>query len=156
MQQFNIRVYGLFINDHNEIMVSDEWIKGNKITKFPGGGLEIGEGTRECLLREFLEEMDLKIAVGDHFYTTDFYQKSAFNPEHQIISIYYKVKALEPLKVDLKKQPFDFDAAALLKYEAMQQIEVFRFIPLSILQVNDLTLPIDRVVVEKLLATSFP
>jgi 8-oxo-dGTP diphosphatase len=148
---FNIRVYGLLINDQNELLVSDELIRGAKITKFPGGGLEIGEGTRECLVREFLEEMDLKIDVEDHFYTTDFYQKSAFNPEHQIISIYYKVKAIEPLKVDLKKEPFNFDEKSMEQYNISQETEVFRFIKLSELTQDTLTLPIDKIVAKMLL-----
>ena len=76
------------INEMLEILVSDELIRGQYITKFPGGGLEYGEGTRDCLIREFKEEMDLNIEVGNHIYTTDYFQVSAFNPAHQIISIY--------------------------------------------------------------------
>ena len=53
---FNLRVYGILINEQNQLLVSDEYIRGMKITKFPGGGLEFGEGTRDCLKREFLEE----------------------------------------------------------------------------------------------------
>ena len=40
MKRFNIRVYGILINDRNELLVSDELIKGLQFTKFPGGGLE--------------------------------------------------------------------------------------------------------------------
>jgi 8-oxo-dGTP pyrophosphatase MutT (NUDIX family) len=86
MSLFNLRVYGILINDQRQVLVSDEFIRGNYYTKFPGGGLEFGEGTRECLQREFMEEMGLQVRVGDHLYTTDFFQMSAFNPEHQIIS----------------------------------------------------------------------
>ncbi len=77
---FNVRVYGILVNDKNQILLSDEIIRGNFYTKFPGGGLEIGEGTRECLKREFKEEMNLEVEVEKHFYTTDFYQQSAFQP----------------------------------------------------------------------------
>ena len=98
MQRFTIRVYGILINDQKQVLVSDEFIRGNYYTKFPGGGLELGEGTRDCLKREFKEEMDLEVEVGDHIYTTDYFQVSAFNPEHQIISIYYYAKALEEIK----------------------------------------------------------
>src|SRR5512133_2855883 len=90
MQKFNIRVYGILINEQKEVLVSDEFIRGNYYTKFPGGGLEFGEGTRDCLKREFLEEMNLNVEVGEHLYTTDYFQMSAFHPDHQIISIYYK------------------------------------------------------------------
>ncbi|MBK9571159.1 MAG: NUDIX domain-containing protein [Chitinophagaceae bacterium] len=90
---FNLRVYGILINEKK--MVSDELIRGSSLTKFPGGGLEFGEGTRDCLQREFMEEMGLKVTVNDHIYTTDYFQVSAFNPAHQIVSIYYWVTALE-------------------------------------------------------------
>ena len=82
---FNIRVYGILINDKKQVLLSDEYIQGKYYTKFPGGGLELGEGTRTCLEREFREELQLPVRVGDHIYTTDFYQQSAFNPAHQII-----------------------------------------------------------------------
>src|SRR3982750_4232419 len=101
MHFFNIRVYGILVNDKNQVLVSDEYIRGNYYTKFPGGGLEFGEGTRDCLAREFMEEMNLKVEVGEHLYTTDFFQMSAFNPKFQIVSIYYYVTALEEITAPL-------------------------------------------------------
>ena len=106
---FNLRVYGILINEQNQLLVSDEYIRGMKITKFPGGGLEFGEGTRDCLKREFLEEMNLNVEVGKHLYTTDYFQLSSFNSSHQIISIYYFVNGLEKITAPLRTKPFDFD-----------------------------------------------
>jgi ADP-ribose pyrophosphatase YjhB (NUDIX family) len=143
---FNVRVYGILIDAERGLLVSDEFIRGKYYTKFPGGGLEFGEGTRECLRREFIEEMNLKIEVLDHLYTTDFYQESAFRPGDQIISIYYMVKALEPIAVRLSNIPFDFDEAQLLAYADKNEIETFRFIPLAKLSEDSVTLPIDQVV----------
>ncbi len=143
---FTIRVYGILINELQQVLVSDEFIRGNYYTKFPGGGLEIGEGTRTCLRREFMEELNLKIAVGDHIYTTDIYQQSAFNPADQIISIYYFVKALEPIKVPLKTLPFDFDEKELAKYNLTKQIETFRFIDWQNFSSDAVTLPLDKIV----------
>ena len=68
---FNIRVYGIMINEQNQLLVADEYIRGGYYTKFPGGGLEFGEGTRDCLKREFKEEMNLDVEIGDHIYTTN-------------------------------------------------------------------------------------
>src|ERR1700759_2553003 len=113
MALFNLRVYGILIRDNGDILVSDEYIRGNYFTKFPGGGLEFGEGTRDCLKREFKEEIDLEVEVGDHIYTTDFFQMSAFNSQHQIISIYYYAKALESITAPLRTKPFDFDEKQL-------------------------------------------
>src|SRR6188508_430886 len=97
IERFTIRVYGILTDENKRVLLSDEFIRGDYYTKFPGGGLELGEGTRDCLKREFMEEMNLKVEVTEHLYTTDFYQESAFLAGHQIISIYYYVKALEPI-----------------------------------------------------------
>ena len=146
MQLFNIRVYGLLINEQQQVLVSDELIRGSYITKFPGGGLEFGEGTRDCLQREFMEEMNLKVAIGQHIYTTDYFQMSAFNPEHQVVSIYYFVKALEPISVPLRDKPFDFDEVQLKMYEETKETETFRFINRDDFSAEALTLPIDKIV----------
>lgn len=87
--RFNIRVYGILI-ENQKVLLSEEFIRGKWFTKFPGGGLEFGEGTIDCLKREFMEELDLEINCDSHFYTTDFFVPSAFD-ESQIMSIYYLV-----------------------------------------------------------------
>jgi 8-oxo-dGTP diphosphatase len=150
MSKFNLRVYGILMNERKEVLVSDEYIRGNYFTKFPGGGLEFGEGTRDCLKREFLEEMNLKVAVGDHIYTTDYFQLSAFHPEHQIISIYYFVHPLEEIQVPLRNQPFHFDEAQLRIYEMKKEIETFRFIKWTDLAEESMSLPIDKIIVRLL------
>src|SRR5687768_7046744 len=116
MFPFNIRVYGVLVNENKQVLVADELIRGNFYTKFPGGGLEYGEGTRDCLMREFMEEMGLKVDVGEHLYTTDYFQVSAFNPDHQIISIYYLVQPMEDIRVRLSDKVFDFDATQMATY----------------------------------------
>ncbi len=145
---FNIRVYGILINEKKQVLVSDEFIRGNYYTKFCGGGLEKGEGTIDCLKREFLEEMNLKVAITSHLYTTDFYQQSAFNPEQQIISIYYYVSALEEITVPLRNKPFDFDNEQLRIYEIKKETETFRFIEWEEFTSDAVTLPIDKIVAD--------
>ncbi len=148
MEQFNIRVYGILINEKKQVLVADEFIRDKYYTKFPGGGLEFGEGTRDCLKREFMEELGLKVEVTDHLYTTDFFQESAFRPGDQIISIYYLVKTLEPITVRLSDTEFDFDEGQLLRYNELHEIETFRFIDWKNLTEESVTLPIDKVVVK--------
>jgi 8-oxo-dGTP diphosphatase len=143
---FNIRVYGILIGENKQVLVSDEFIRGGLYTKFPGGGLEFGEGTRDCLKREFREEMDLNVRIGDHIYTTDYFQMSAFNPEHQIISIYYFAHALEPIKVPLRQKPFDFDEKQMAVYNETGTTEAFRFINWEDFSEESVTLPIDKTV----------
>lgn len=91
INHFNIRVYGLWLNDQNEVLISLEKIRGSQFIKFPGGGLEFGEGIMDCLKREWMEELGRTFQQATHFYTSDFFQPSAFHPNHQVISIYYKI-----------------------------------------------------------------
>lgn len=145
MALFNIRVYGILIDNQNRLLVSDEFIRGMYITKLPGGGLELGEGTRECLKREFMEETGLDVTVGEHFYTTDFYQISAFNNKDQIVCIYYRVFSNEEIHIATKEKAFDFTADQIA--DPTKESEVMRWISCIDLTENDVTLPIDKVVI---------
>ena len=89
INRFTIRVYGLLINEQNQVLLVHERMPEIEFTKFPGGGLEFGEGTADCLIREFKEETGLDVQVKRHLYTTDFFQQSAFRKTDQLIAIYY-------------------------------------------------------------------
>ena len=145
MSIITLRVYGILINNEKQVLVSDEYIRGAYFTKFPGGGLEFGEGTRDCLRREFIEEMNLPIEVGEHLYTTDYFQESAFREGQQIVSIYYLVKPLEEIRVPLRSYPFHFDEEQLAAYARHGEIETFRFIPWDLFSEESVTLPIDKI-----------
>lgn len=145
---FSIRVYGILVNERKQVLVSDEFIRGMYITKFPGGGLEFGEGTRDCLKREFMEELQLNVEVADHIYTTDFYQMSAFNKEYQIVSIYYFAKPLEEIKVPLREKAFDFDEQQIRIYNETGETETFRFVDWEHFSEASVTLPIDKIVAQ--------
>lgn len=144
----NLRVYGILINEQKQVLVSDEYIRGQYITKFCGGGLEEGEGTRDCLAREFMEEMQLPVKVCEHIYTTDFFQPSAFRAGDQIISIYYRVEALENIRVPLRTKPFDFYDEQMEIYKKTGEIETFRFIEKDQFNAGCMTLPIDKIVAD--------
>jgi len=133
---YNVRVYGICIHDNN-ILVTDEIRYGKMITKFPGGGLQFGEGTVECLKRECAEEFGQNVEVTEHFYTTDFFQRSAFNEKQQVVSIYYFISIPEPEKIPVARKQFDFPA----KKEGAQ---TFRWIPLKNLSEDDFTFPIEK------------
>ena len=145
MPIFNVRVYGVLIDRQKRLLVSDEFIRGSYFTKLPGGGLEYGEGTRDCLKREFMEETGLTVEVGDHIYTTDFFQLSAFNNKDQIISIYYFVKAIEPIILTTKTTPFDFSPDQIS--DPNGESEVFRWIDWKDVQEDIMSLPIDKIVI---------
>jgi 8-oxo-dGTP diphosphatase len=140
MSYFNLRVYGLLINESNEVLLSDEREYGMDFIKFPGGGVELGEGLIEALKREFMEECNIEIEVLSHFYTTDFYEKSSFN-ESQVVSIYYLVKPLTELQLSIKTKIFDFDP---------KSAQSFRWVKLDDLKPEDVTFRTDQTVVSLL------
>src|SRR6185503_14426989 len=108
-ESFTIRVYGIMMDDEKGILITDEFEHGNRFSKFPGGGLELGEGIRDCLYREWKEELGQTIDITEHFYTTDLFQISAFNPKQQVISIYFLVKPMDEPRVKISDVPFDFE-----------------------------------------------
>lgn len=143
MYPFNVRVYGLLINGDDEILISDEQEYGMRFTKFPGGGLEFGEGLIDGLKREFIEECNAEIEVTGHFYTTDFFVKSAFN-DSQVISVYYRVRNIAPLNLTFKTAVFDFDG----KGDVLQS---FRWVKLRDLESEDFIFPTDQHVAKLLI-----
>ncbi len=135
--KFNIRVYGLFINEQNEILLTDELRFEMKMTKFPGGGLRFGEGTIDCLIREMREECNQEIEEISHFYTTDFYQKALFSEDQQLISIYYTARLKGPVCFRISKKAFDFE-------DWTEGAQSFRWVPLKALDPSEITFPVDR------------
>jgi len=138
-QSFNIRVYGLLLNQQGEIMLCDEVYQNIAMTKFPGGGLEFGEGIADALKREFLEELNLEIDIIQHLYTTDFYQVSAFNPQSQLVSVYYLVK------------PSNENHLPSAHQTAQANNIQCRWVASNELNADLLTWPIDKLVVEMIL-----
>jgi len=145
INRFTIRVYGLLLNEKEEVLLVHEKMPHLHFTKFPGGGMEFEEGTIDCLVREFKEETGIDICVGEHLYTTDIYQPSAFKKGDQLVAIYYRVFQLDPTQqISLEEQ----------EITAGGKIETLRFFwkSLHTLQPEtDLTFPIDRIMARKFL-----
>lgn len=139
IKKISIRVYGLWIKD-KMVLLSDERLKGFEFTKFPGGGLELGESTVDCLKREMLEETGLECTVLDHFYTTDFFQESAFYPDNQVLSIYYLMDGPEIPEQILSDKPFRFKETG--------DDQKLRWVSLSEIDPKDVSFPIDKKVVQ--------
>jgi mutator protein MutT len=137
---FNIRVYGLLINELNQVLISDECRNGYAFTKFPGGGMEFGEGFKDTLIREFQEELNIAIEVDELFYFNEFFQVSKFNPNDQLFSFYYLVNYPQWKSIETNQHEVPLTAEG----------EKHRWIPLKNLKKELFTFPIDQLVAEKL------
>lgn len=125
LHKVNIRVYGLCIKQ-DKLLALEEMYAGEKLLKLPGGGLEFGEGTLDCLSRELFEELNLRTKSFAHFYTQEEYVVSRFNAKEQLLTIYYRIEIENQSELQIK------DAS----------IEKIRWVSLS--EENPFVLPIDR------------
>ena len=139
LRHFNIRVYGILLNENKEVLLSDEYVMDQFMTKFPGGGLILGEGPEDCILREAMEEFGQEAEVIQHFYTTGFFQQAMFFEDHQLISIYYRIRLKTPPRFRISGKPFDFPSVT-------NGSQSFRWAPIDSLEEDQLTFPIDRFV----------
>lgn len=138
--KFNIRVY-LILYDQSgwQIVVSDELIRGNTYTKFPGGGVELGEGIADAAKREAMEELGIEVLLGRQLYVSDFFIRSAFIPTDQIISVYYEARSM----------PGAGDALCYHRSLRQQdQRESFRWVSLEDLANENFAFPADRYLVK--------
>lgn len=139
VKRFNIRVYGIVTNVNGDVLISDECRNGYSFTKFPGGGLENGEGLVDCLQRELREELEIDALIGSLFYVNDFYQASAFRSSDQLISFYYRV---------------DHYSGTITTTDhavpVLEEGEQFRWVPPQQLSAEMMTFPIDQLVAEQL------
>jgi ADP-ribose pyrophosphatase YjhB (NUDIX family) len=138
IKHFNLRVYALIIHD-GHILLSDEFMHDMKMTKFPGGGLNFGEGPIDCLKREAIEEFGQEIEIVGHYYTTHFFQQALFYEDQQLISIYYLARFPEVPRFRISDKPYDFPAL-------INESQSFRWASISELSENDLSFPVDRFV----------
>jgi len=139
--QFNLRVYGIWIKE-GKVLLSHEQINDFEFTKFPGGGVELGEGIKNALFREMREETGIEeqYIKTKHFYTTDFFQQSVFNPNEQIVSIYYLIECSQEPRFWKKDE----------STSAKQHTLKLEWKTFSDLSISDFTFPIDKIVLEML------
>jgi 8-oxo-dGTP diphosphatase len=142
--RFNVRAYFiLFDESWTHVLLSDEIIQGKPYTKFPGGGVELGEGITDALHREAMEELGQEIELTGHFYTTEYFVESLFRKGDQIISVYYTAR----LKGE---QHFKTHRARFQFVQAEKDEQVFRWFPLNGLTEEEVSFPVDKTVVARL------
>lgn len=149
LKHFNIRVYAIILNDEGQLLLSDEYVLDRKMTKFPGGGMHFGEGPADCLRREAIEEFGQALEITSHFYTTHFFQQALYYTDHQLISIYYKARFPDPVGFRISEIPFDFPPG-------INGSQSFRWASFQEMKEEELSFPIDRVVLKLLQHPEMP
>jgi 8-oxo-dGTP pyrophosphatase MutT (NUDIX family) len=143
INKFTIRVYGLLMNEQNQVLLVHERMPELEFTKFPGGGLEFGEGTIDCLIREFKEETGLDVQVIRHLYTTDFFQQSAFRKTDQLMAIYYLLKSVNN-QIELPQNEIVIDIGGRKEYLR------FFWVDLNELATDLVSFPVDKLLISKI------
>ncbi len=146
-RRFNIRVYGLIMHPEKGLLISEERYQGHHFTKFPGGGLEWGEGPMDAIKRELMEELELELASAEHFYTTDFFVQSAFKETDQVISIYYKVTPLNTSSLERLD--------GLENSDEPGRSQTFHWVKLEELSMESVRFTTDRRVVDLIMRSGF-
>jgi 8-oxo-dGTP diphosphatase len=141
VNRFNIRVYGFLLNQNNQVLISAENYMNKQFIKFPGGGLEFGEGTKDCLIRELKEEANIDIQIVKHLYTTDFFIASVFKKTDQLISIYYQIK----LQNESDAEKFQLGTP---NFPNTATKESLAWMPLNDINQELLTFPIDKKIIQ--------
>lgn len=138
IDSFNLRAYGILIH-HGNLLLLEERYAGKQLIKFPGGGVELGEGIQDTLEREFREELNLEVIEIEHFYTQDFFVPSAFRKNEQIQTFYYSVKVRDRDRL----QKCDSGIQSIIWMNVME-LENFK-----------MPLPVDEIVRKKLIVEGF-
>lgn len=127
---FTIRVYGVLLTNDQKLLITEEMYKGTFMRKFPGGGLQWGEGLHAALQREILEETGMEVEIGRHWYTVDNFIASAFDPQIQLLAVYYEISPKTTLKFPqnaLNTQAYKTEAFKLVPIEVLADPAFFTF-----------------------------
>jgi 8-oxo-dGTP diphosphatase len=142
IDRFNVRVYGLLVQQ-GMVLLSHEMIAGRPYLKFPGGGLEYGEGPQDAVVREFMEEAQIRVRVARPVHITGNFVQSAFRANDQVLGLYYEVEAMDAI---------DFPTIAPAIDEVMRTGQQLYWASLKEIGPDNLSFEIDRAALSAYLA----
>ena len=91
--KFRLRVSGMLIKNNKLLVHETQKFKGYCL---PGGHVEVGESTKQAILREMKEELNIDVEIIDLFCINE----NIYNVDEtasQEINYYYNLKCLTPL-----------------------------------------------------------
>lgn len=90
MRTFSVRAYGV-LRRGDEVLLTRSRFGERTFINFPGGGVDIGEGPGEGLLREYREETGLEVRATRLLHASEKAHLSTQAPI-QIVSLYWLVE----------------------------------------------------------------
>lgn len=84
--RIRMRVCGLCYQGDELLLINHKGLYNHDFWAPPGGGLEFGETAQNALKREFLEECDLEISVGEFLFACEF-----VNPPLHAVELFFEV-----------------------------------------------------------------
>ena len=85
-QDIRIRVCGILLREGKMLLIAHQK-DGDIYWLLPGGGVAFGESLEDALKREFMEELNINISVGDMTFLSDSIAPSG---ERHIVNIYFR------------------------------------------------------------------
>jgi 8-oxo-dGTP pyrophosphatase MutT (NUDIX family) len=89
--RFRVGAYGLLRAGDSLLVTRTRTVLGT-ITNFPGGALELGEGSLDALRREFVEETGVQVRPTGLAHASERYFRSEAYPENQLVKLYWFVE----------------------------------------------------------------
>ncbi len=87
--RLRIRASGICIDDDGVLLVKHQMPNSTNFWSPPGGGVEFGESTNDCLVREFREETGLIIEPKEFLFITEF-----IAPPLHAIELFFSVEKI--------------------------------------------------------------
>jgi 8-oxo-dGTP diphosphatase len=137
---FNVRVYALIVKN-NRLLISEEQHGGVFLRKFPGGGLQFGEGILQALHRELKEELNADVESASMLCVTEDFVVSFLNNKQQVIGVHYLVEL---------KQDYSDEFLNNNRVELENGHIHFKWVLIDSLAAEDFTSPVDKSAFEKL------
>lgn len=86
--KIRVRVCGLFYDVERLLLLNHKGLYGHDFWAPPGGGVEFGETAEQALKREFLEECNLEVKVGNFLFACEFVK-----PPLHAIELFFEVSS---------------------------------------------------------------
>jgi 8-oxo-dGTP pyrophosphatase MutT (NUDIX family) len=133
--KFRIAVYGILV-EQGRFLMTETRVPSGTIFNFPGGGLELGEAPLTGLEREFQEETNTTVGIGQLLFCSQAFHQNPEYPNEQLMHIYYRVHKTASTAV---AEAGNADDVMGLKWVTLPELPSLRILPVDLEFINHLT-----------------